>query len=285
MTPILLAQAAQPVYSTSTGEAATFWILAPVAVLAALGMVLARNAVHGALLLVANFFCLAVFYMAQDATFLGFVQIIVYAGAIMVLFLFVLMLVGVDSSDSLVETLRGQRVAAIILGLGFAGLLVFPLGHVIHHQPAAGLTAANTGGNVQAIAKLLFTDYVFPFEIVSALLIVAAVGAMVLGHRERVGGKVTQRDLMLRRFAEGKQVTPLPGPGVYARADAANNPARLPGGATSPITVMAEFASEAAEDRPTDGPTDPAAAGLPVGVGGTRAPAGDEPPANGKGDA
>jgi len=278
--------AAQPVYSTSTGEAATFWILAPVAVLAALGMVLARNAVHGALMLVANFFCLAVFYMLQDAPFLGYVQIIVYTGAIMVLFLFVLMLVGVDSSDSLVETLRGQRVAGIILGLGFAGLLVFPIGHVIHHQPAAGLRAANTDGNVQAIAKLLFTDYIFPFEVVSALLIVAAVGAMVLGHRERVGGKVTQRDMMIRRFAEGKQLTPLPGPGVYARADAANNPARLPGGGDAPGTVMGEFASARAEDAPADAPRDADGPGSPITVGAPRDGADGEPatvkPATGK---
>ncbi|WP_250292553.1 NADH-quinone oxidoreductase subunit J, partial [Frankia sp. CiP1_Cm_nod1] len=218
MSAQILAQAAGEITRTSTGEAATFWVLAPVAVLAALGMVLARNAVHGALLLVTNFFCLAVFYLLQDAPFLGFVQIVVYTGAIMVLFLFVLMLVGVDSSDSLVETLRGQRVAAIILGFGFAGLLVFPIGGVINNgTTAAGLTAANDGGNIQAIARLLFTDYVFAFEIISALLIIAAVGAMILGHRERVDGKVTQREMLRRRFADGGRVTPIPGPAVYAR--------------------------------------------------------------------
>ncbi|WP_131748610.1 NADH-quinone oxidoreductase subunit J [Frankia sp. Cppng1_Ct_nod] len=225
----ILISAAGEFTRTSTGEAATFWILAPVAVLAALGMVLARNAVHGALLLVANLFCLAVFYMLQDAPFLGFVQIIVYTGAIMVLFLFVLMLVGVDSSDSLVENLRGQRIAAIILGAGFAGLLVFPIGGVIEGTRAAGLTAANDGGNIQAIARLLFTDYVFAFEIVSALLIIAAVGAMVLGHRERVGGKVTQKEMLRRRFATGGPVTPVAGPEVYARPDAPRAPSVLPG--------------------------------------------------------
>jgi NADH-quinone oxidoreductase subunit J len=255
----LLAQAATQITSTTTGEAVTFWILAPVAVLAALGMVLARNAVHGALLLVANLFCLAVFYLLQDAPFLGFVQIFVYAGAIMVLFLFVLMLVGVDSSDSLVETLRGQRVAAIILGVGFAGLLVFPIGKVIRHQPAAGLTAANTGGNMHAIAKLLFTDYVFAFEAISALLIIAAVGAMILGHRERVGGKVTQREMMERRFSEGRQLTPLPGPGVYARTDAADQPAILPGGEPSQASLMPEYAggdSSGGSAGPAAGPAD-----------------------------
>ncbi|AEH11273.1 MULTISPECIES: NADH-quinone oxidoreductase subunit J [Protofrankia] len=235
MSAQILAQAAGEFTRTSTGEAATFWVLAPVAVLAALGMVLARNAVHGALLLVTNLFCLAVFYMLQDAPFLGFVQIVVYTGAIMVLFLFVLMLVGVDSSDSLVETLRGQRVAAIVLGVGFAGLLVFPIGGVIDNgTTAAGLAAANDGGNIQAIARLLFTDYVFAFEIISALLIIAAVGAMILGHRERVDGKVTQREMLRRRFAEGGRVTPVPGPAVYARPEGTRLPAGLPGGGTDP---------------------------------------------------
>ncbi|WP_322756146.1 NADH-quinone oxidoreductase subunit J [Frankia sp. Cas3] len=233
MSAEIMVQAAGEFTRTSTGEATTFWILAPVAVLAALAMVLARSAVHGALLLVVNLFCLAVFYMVQDAPFLGFVQIIVYTGAIMVLFLFVLMLVGVDSSDSLVETLRGQRVAAIVLGVGFAGLMVFPIGGVISGTKAAGLDAANNGGNIQAIARLLFTDYVFVFEIVSALLIIAAVGAMVLGHRERVGGKPTQKDMLRRRFAAGGPVTPTPGPGVYATPEAASAPSVLPAGSST----------------------------------------------------
>src|SRR5664280_1193339 len=92
---------------TSVSEAVVFWIVAPVAIAAALAMVFSRHAVHAALLLVVDFFCLAVLYAAQDAPFLAAVQVIVYTGAIMILFLFVLMLVGVDSSDSLVETPRG----------------------------------------------------------------------------------------------------------------------------------------------------------------------------------
>ncbi|WP_239308472.1 MULTISPECIES: NADH-quinone oxidoreductase subunit J [unclassified Frankia] len=234
MNAAILVQAAGEFTRTSGGEAATFWVLAPVAVLAALGMVLARSAVHGALLLVVNLFCLAVFYLLQDAPFLGFVQIIVYTGAIMVLFLFVLMLVGVDSADSLVETLRGQRMAAIVLGAGFAGLLVFPIGGVISGTKAAGLAAANNGGNIQAIARLLFTDYVFAFEIVSALLIIAAVGAMILAHRERAGGKITQKEMLRRRFAAGGPVTPVPGPGVYARPQAADVTPALPPASDDP---------------------------------------------------
>ncbi|WP_256804890.1 NADH-quinone oxidoreductase subunit J, partial [Frankia sp. ACN10a] len=231
MTHGSLLAAAGEITSTSTGEATVFWILAPIAVLAALGMVFVRSAVHCALLLVANLFCVAVFYLVQQAPFLGFVQIIVYAGAIMVLFLFVLMLVGVDSSDSLVETIRGQRLGAAIFGLGFAGLLVFPIGSAIDGETAKGLDTPNEGGNVQAIGRLLFSDYVFVFEAVSALLVVAAIGTMVLGHREREGGRVDQRERMRRRFAEpGRQLTPLPGPGVFARHDSADTLGLLPGG-------------------------------------------------------
>src|SRR3954451_13055589 len=105
------------------GEAGTFFILAPIAVIGSIGMVAARNAVHSALFLVLTMLCLGVFYVLQAGPFIGMVQIIVYTGAIMMLFLFVLMLVGRDSSDALIETLRGQRIAAVLLGVGFAGLL------------------------------------------------------------------------------------------------------------------------------------------------------------------
>lgn len=207
-----------------SAEAVVFWVLAPVALIAALAMVTSKNAVHGALFLVADFFCLAVMYLLLDAPFLFAVQIIVYTGAIMVLFLFVLMLVGVDRSDSLVETLRGQRPAAVLLGLAFAALLGAGVGPAIWRLPSRGLAAANgEGGNVLGIARLLFTDYVIAFEVTSALLIVAAVGAMVLAHKERTSPQRTQRELSLRRFA-GLHPSPEPGPGVYATADDANEP-------------------------------------------------------------
>src|SRR3954468_21507492 len=216
-----------------TGAAVAFWLLAPVMILGALGMILARKAVHSALCLATVMISLAVQYAAQDAPFLFAVQIIVYTGAILMLFLFVLMLVGVDAADSLVETIKGQRPLAILAGLGFGALLVFAVGNAVV-APPTGLTAANgeNGGNVQGIAALLFTRYVFAFEATSALLITAAVGAMVLAHRERLTNKPGQPDLAaarLRRYATtGEHPGPLPTPGVFARHNAVDTPALLP---------------------------------------------------------
>jgi NADH-quinone oxidoreductase subunit J len=222
-----------------TGETVTFWILAPLAVLASFGMLVVKRAVHSALLLALTMVCLAIFYLAQEAPFLGVVQVVVYTGAIMMLFLFVLMLVGVDSSDSLVETLRGQRVGAVLAALGFVGLLLVGLGRVESAAPG-GLSQANAEGNVPAVARLLFTRYVFAFEVTSALLITAAVGAMVLAHRERHEQRRSQRELAEARFktmSPDKLPTMLPPPGVYARHNAVDTPALLPDGSPSERSV------------------------------------------------
>ncbi|WBB77954.1 NADH-quinone oxidoreductase subunit J [Micromonospora sp. WMMD882] len=215
----------------SGGEEVTFWILAPLALLGAIGMLWARNAVHSALWLVLTMLCLGVFYVLQAGPFIGMVQIIVYTGAIMMLFLFVLMLVGRDASDSLIETLRGQRVAAILLGLGFAGLVAGGLSRALDGTTPVGLEEANAGGNVQGIAELLFTKYVFAFELTSALLITAAVGAMVLAHVERRReDKVDQIATMKARFRPGNYPGPKPGPGVFATSSSVATPALLPDG-------------------------------------------------------
>jgi NADH-quinone oxidoreductase subunit J len=217
--------------TVSTGETITFWVLAPFALLGAIGMVAARNAVHSALWLVLTMLCLGVFYVLQAGPFIGMVQLIVYTGAIMMLFLFVLMLVGRDASDSLIETLRGQRLAAILVGLGFAGLVGAATARGLRGTDAVGLTEANKDGNVQGVAALLFTNYVFAFEVTSALLITAAVGAMVLAHIERrKGEKLTQPEQMRARFAPGSYPGPKPGPGVYATSDSVATAARLPDG-------------------------------------------------------
>ena len=153
--------------ATSTGEAITFWVLGPLAVIAAVMMVVSKSAVHAALFLAGVMLSLAGLYAAQDAPFLAAVQVIVYTGAILMLFLFVLMLVGVDSSDSLVETLRGQRVAAFVVGLGFAALLMGTIASAVVDDDgtvaSVGLAQVNEEGNVNGIARLLFTDYLFAF--------------------------------------------------------------------------------------------------------------------------
>ena len=219
-----------------TGETVAFWILGPLALAGGLGMVFARNAVHSALWLAQAMLCLGALYMVQQAPFLGFVQIIVYTGAIMMLFLFVLMLVGKESVDSVVEVLRGQRVAAALAGIGLAVLLVGMLGRSFTGVTAAGLVGVNTtgGGNVANLGRILYTDYLFPFELTSALLISAAVGAMVLTFTERTKeGRLTQRERVEARI-RGARPSPLPGPGVFATINSVATPALLPDGSVAP---------------------------------------------------
>jgi NADH-quinone oxidoreductase subunit J len=236
-----------------------FWILAPLAVLAALGMVMARNAVHSALWLVVVMLCLGIFYVIQSGPFLGLAQIIVYTGAIMMLFLFVLMLVGRDATDSLIEVLRGQRVAAVLLGLGFAGIVGAAFFRALQGRTAVGLDVANAGGNIQGIAAALFTRYVFAFEVTSALLITAAVGAMILAHIERrKDQRPGQPERMRARFAPGVYPGPKAGPGVYATTTSVAAPGRLPDGRQtdrtfSPILPKRELTEADSAPKGTDG--------------------------------
>ncbi len=220
----------------SGGEAWLFWVLAPVMVMAALGLLFAKKAVHAALCMALVMVSLGVVYFAQEAPFLGSVQIFVYTGAVMMLFLFVLMLVGVDSSDSLIETIKGQRAAATLLGLGVATMLVSLIANATLPK-ARGLADVNESGNIGAIAERIFGGYVFAFEVTGALLITAALGAMVLAHRERLVARPTQRELSIRRIKEGPVRAPLPAPGVFARHNAIDTPALLPDGSTSALSL------------------------------------------------
>ncbi|MFI6420056.1 NADH-quinone oxidoreductase subunit J [Streptomyces sp. NPDC050842] len=226
-------------YATSSGEAFQFWVLGTVAVVGALATILMKKAMHSALSLAGTMIILAVFYLANGAYFLGIVQIVVYTGAIMMLFLFIVMLVGVTAADSLKETIKGQRWWAAACGLGFGILLTAGIGQASLTE-FNGLGAANSayGGNVEGLAALIFTKYVFAFEITGALLITAAVGAMVLTHRERTQRAATQRELSEQRVREGTHVPPLPAPGVYARHNAVDVAGLLPDGSPSELTVM-----------------------------------------------
>jgi len=225
-----------------------FWILAVVAVVGALGMVLARRAVHCAVLLAGVMLSLAILYLLQGAPFLAFVQVIVYTGAVLMLFLFVLMIVGVSSRDAIVETIKGQWLWTGVAAIALLVLLALTVGHAAIGPAASSGTAYSTG-NLQGIARLIFTTYVFPFEVTSALLITAALGAMVLAHRERTTPKPTQRELARRRVTGG-QPTPLPGPGTYARHNAVDMPALLPDGSPSKLSVSPVISGRGFELRP-----------------------------------
>ena len=260
------------------GEAAitqnlVFWILAVVSVAAGLGMILARRAVHCVLLLAVIMLSLAVLYAMAGAPFLAFVQVIVYTGAVLMLFLFVLMLVGVSSADSIVETIKGQRLAAGVVGISMLVLLSLGIGHAAIGG-AQPLTSSNGSGNVSGIADLIFTKYVFPFEVTSALLITAALGAMVLAHRERTRPKPTQRDLSRQRIASGRP-TPLPGPGTYAQHNAVDMPALLPDGTPSELSVSPVISRRTLGSEPRPGQS-PGQVGAPPGQAGE--PAGEQTP-------
>lgn len=215
--------------STTTGEAVLFWVVAPVMVLASLGLLFARKTVHAALSVILVMICLAVLYVAQEAPFLGAVQVVVYTGAVMMLFLFVLMLVGVDSSDSLVETIGGQRWIGVLGGIGTAVVLVSVVLTARDIRPV-GLEAANAESNPVGVARVIFGDYVFALEIVGILLITAALGALIMTHRQRLTRRVGQKERANARVAAGSVLTPLPAPGVYARSNAMDVPALGPDG-------------------------------------------------------
>ncbi len=182
-------------------ELAVFIAGALVCLAGALGVITSDNPVHSALSLVGTLFGIAVLFIAQDAEFLAAVQIIVYAGAIVVLFLFVIMLLGVDSTDDItVEPLSGQRplaaVAGVALAVGLAAVVV--LGTVSGERSTkAGFDEGVP--NVTQIARLLFTDYLWAFEITSVLLVIAVVGAVVLARHRRddmVDADVVDTDLI-----------------------------------------------------------------------------------------
>jgi NADH-quinone oxidoreductase subunit J len=175
-------------------DAAVFFFAAAVALAGALGVVLLRNPAHCALSLVATLISVAIFFAQLDAALLVAMQIIVYAGAIVVLFLFVIMLLGVDQSESLDEPLRFQRPVALALGVILFAEVVFLIGH----QWATGASSSGTqhaihgggaglGGNVERVARSLFTDFLWPFEITAVLLVLAVVGAVVLARRSSQG--------------------------------------------------------------------------------------------------
>ena len=246
MTHVL--SAAAPNVDTIT-QHLVWWILAVISGSAALAMILVRRAVHCAIMLAVVMLCLATMYAMLGAPFLAFVQIIVYTGAVLMLFLFVLMLIGISASDSVVETIKGQRLAAGLAAIGLFVLLILGIGHAAI-GPATLSKASGGPNNLTGIATLIFTTYVFPFEVTGALLITAAVGAMVLAHRERATPRSTQRQLAARRLASG-HLAPDPPSGVYALHDSADRPALLPDGTTSELSVSSVLSPRDPDERPS----------------------------------
>lgn len=160
-------------------ELVLFVVFGAIAIIGALTMVLHPNPVHGALGLMATMLSIAVFYVVNSGHFIAAVQVVVYAGAVMTLFLFVIMLIGVDRSESLEERLPIQRPLAIGLGIAFLVLIVLIGSNAWITAPASGVDA---NGSVEAIADLLFTDWLVPFEVTTLLLIIASVGAVALAQ-------------------------------------------------------------------------------------------------------
>jgi NADH-quinone oxidoreductase subunit J len=249
--PLVLAQLADQIAEQSAGSGSAefwvFWILAPLSLAAALSVIVLKNPVHAALMLVINFFTFAMFYAILEGQFLATIQVIVYAGAIMILFLFVLMLLGVDrAGERGPGKLRGQSLSALVLGtVLFLALTVTVAGPFMgtdsacntslpvqgaiadagsEARPCVGLQQANAdeaGGNVAQIGRLIFTDYVWAFEVTSVLLVIAAIGAIVLGKRNEP----------LSELVDVGEAAP---PGVPFAVSGARNAGELGGGSSTP---------------------------------------------------
>jgi NADH-quinone oxidoreductase subunit J len=185
-----------PVLAATTVDTVTFVIAASVIVVGAIGVVMSRNPVHSALMLVMTLFGVAVLFVEEDAGFLAAVQVIVYAGAIVVLFLFVIMFLGVDRDENIEEEpLRLQRpIAVVLLVLTVIGLILVGVNAkwAVGPHSVAGPVTGQPGGDVAVLGRSVFTTYLFPFEATAALLVIAVVGAVVLARRprldERAGG-------------------------------------------------------------------------------------------------
>ena len=174
-------------------ETFVFLVAGAICLCGALGVVLSKNPVHSALSLVATLFGVAVLFVAQEANFLAAVQVIVYAGAIVVLFLFVIMLLGVDRSENLsVEPLVGQRAAAITVGVMVFALPVLALASAEWNATGrrSNLGSLEERPDIESIGELLFTRYLFAFEITSVLLVIAVVGAVMLAKRSPIGDEI-----------------------------------------------------------------------------------------------
>jgi NADH-quinone oxidoreductase subunit J len=242
--------------STSTHpswvDVGTFAVAAAIVLAGAIGVVVARNPVHSALMLVMTLFGIAVLFVLEQASFLAAVQVIVYAGAIVVLFLFVIMFLGVDREENIAaEPLRGQRPLAVgLVALGTTGLLL--LGQVSGWTTGAPHVAGSDTGapNVNLLGKAVYTTYLFPFEATAALLIIAVVGAVVLARRPP-GAAIPVDDEPL---AEGADHGAGPGTDEAGGESEVDGAADGPGGGASdsPAAPAADAADTVETDETDD---------------------------------
>jgi NADH-quinone oxidoreductase subunit J len=206
-----------------TVELFVFVVAGAACLAGAVGVVLSENPVHAALSLVGTLFGIAVLFVAQEANFLAAVQVIVYAGAIVVLFLFVIMLIGVDRSEDLrVEPLVGQRAAAAVVSLGVLALTVGALASTGYEVTGAVGEIDEGVSDIERLGTSLFTDYLYAFEITSVLLVIAVVGAVLLARRTREPeivdpGQEERADEIAERVAAAEARVEGPQPAVRHR--------------------------------------------------------------------
>lgn len=221
-------------FQVSTGETVLFWILAVAMVAAAVfGLLITKRAVYTVVCVLFVMVCLAFLYTALEAPFMGVTQVMVYTGAILMMFLFVLMLIGIDSADSSVETIKSQRWLVPIAGLGMV-IILGGLALTVKDPQVLGLDAANADSNPVGVAKVIFGNHVLTMELTGTLLVVAALGAMTLTHRDRVTKRKTQLDVandkMQAYWNDGVHPGQGAAPGVYAESNSAANPPLTVGG-------------------------------------------------------
>ncbi len=209
-----------------------FWTVAFLTVIPSLALLFARKPTYVAMSMVAVMVGIAVAFIGLSAPFLGLVQIVVYTGAVMMLFLFVLMLVGVGNTESLKESIAGQRWIAVIAAIGLGVIVISATS-----RAAFGPVGEAVSGEPDVIAHLLFSRYVLAMEVLGALLITAAVGALILTSVPRLLPKRGQEEIMRERLKSGADPVNKPMPGVYARHNALDVPAIGPDGEPLPQSV------------------------------------------------
>ena len=223
-----LATALLPAPQLGLGESILFGVVAVIAVVCALGVLTAKRAVYAAVNMIMIMICLATLYIANSAPFLGAVQIVVYTGAVMMLVLFVIMLVGVAADESIADTVSGHKLLSSLMGLGLVITLVTALMRSQLVGPAK-FSAEIADDSIGSLAKVLFNDYATVMELTGLLLITAALGALTLTHREsatkRRGQAQVAKDKLEAYAKRGEHPGQKPFSGVYATTNSAAAPA------------------------------------------------------------